>query len=49
MIELDGYRPGALAGIVALDMAYCERRWRFCLPSETMVAGEPAAVAQRSA
>lgn len=47
MIELDGYRPGALAGIVALHMAYYARHWRFGLPFETKVAGELAAFLQR--
>jgi GNAT superfamily N-acetyltransferase len=42
MIELDGYRPGALAGIVALHMAYYARQWRFGLPFETKIASEMA-------
>ena len=38
MIELDGYRPGALAGIVGLHAAYYSRAWNFGLPFETGVA-----------
>jgi len=38
MIELDGYRPGALAGIVGLHVAYYARSWNFGLPFETGVA-----------
>lgn len=38
MIELDGYRPGALAGIVGLHAAYYSRVWNFGLSFETMVA-----------
>ena len=42
MIELSGYRPGALAGIVALHAAYYSRHWKFGLPFETKVASELA-------
>jgi ribosomal protein S18 acetylase RimI-like enzyme len=38
MIEFDGYRPGALAGIVGLHVAYYARYWNFGLPFETGVA-----------
>jgi GNAT superfamily N-acetyltransferase len=37
-IELDAYRPGALAGIVGLHAAYYSREWNFGLAFETMVA-----------
>lgn len=46
-IELDGYRPGALAGIVALHAAYYARDWCFGLPFETKVAGELAEFSNR--
>jgi ribosomal protein S18 acetylase RimI-like enzyme len=39
-IELDGYRPGALAGIIALHAAYYAREWKFGLPFEAKVASE---------
>ena len=42
MIELSGYRPGALAGIVALHASYYSRHWNFGLPFETKVAAELA-------
>lgn len=47
MIELDGYRPGALAGIVALHVRYYAREWRFGLPFEAKVAAELAEFLQR--
>jgi ribosomal protein S18 acetylase RimI-like enzyme len=46
-MELDGYRPGALAGIVALHAAYYAREWRFGLPFEAKVAGELAEFSSR--
>jgi GNAT superfamily N-acetyltransferase len=47
MIELSGYRPGALAGIVALHAAYYSQHWNFGLPFETKVASELAAFLTR--
>ncbi len=38
----DGYRPGALAGVVALHIGYYAREWGFGRPFETKVAGELA-------
>lgn len=35
-----GYRPGALADVVGLHMAYYSRHWGFGLAFETKVAGE---------
>jgi len=42
MIELDGYRPGALAGVVALNARYYASHWGFGIAFETKVAGELA-------
>lgn len=41
-IAFDGYRPGVLAGVVALHMDYYAAAWNFGLPFETKVAGEMA-------
>ena len=42
-IVLGGYRPGALAEVVALHMAYYAPEWGFGRAFETKVAGELAA------
>jgi GNAT superfamily N-acetyltransferase len=42
-IVLDGYRPGALAGVLGLHMSYYAREWGFGLKFETKVASELAA------
>lgn len=47
MIELDGYRPGALAGIVGLHIRYYANEWGFGLAFETKVAAELAEFLQR--
>lgn len=47
MLELDGYRPGALAGIVALHARYYAREWNFGLAFEAKVASELAEFLQR--
>lgn len=47
MHELDGYRPGALAGIVALHMRYYAGAWTFGLAFEAKVASELAEFLQR--
>jgi len=39
-IEIAGYRPGALAKVVGLHMAYYSTHWGFGLAFETKVAGE---------
>lgn len=39
-IELEGYRPGALAGTIALHMDYYAREWGFGLDFETKLARE---------
>lgn len=41
-IEISGYRPGALAAILKLHMAYYSKHWKFGLPFETKVASELA-------
>ncbi len=41
-IVFDGYRPGALAGVVGLQMDYYAREWNFGLAFETKVAAELA-------
>ncbi|MBX3568871.1 MAG: GNAT family N-acetyltransferase [Rhizobiaceae bacterium] len=46
-MELDGYRPGALAGIVALHARYYAREWNFGLAFEAKVASELAEFLQR--
>ena len=43
----DGYRPGALAGVVALHMDYYAPAWSFGQAFETKVAGELAAFLDR--
>lgn len=45
--ELDGYRPGALAGVVGLHMAYYAPVWNFGLAFETKVAAELAEFLRR--
>ncbi len=40
--EFDGYRPGALAGVVRLHMAYYAVSWNFGCAFETKVAAELA-------
>lgn len=44
----DGYRPGALAGVVALHAHYYAREWDFGRPFETKVAGELAEFLSRA-
>jgi GNAT superfamily N-acetyltransferase len=44
---LDGYRPGALAQLVALQTSYYARELGFGLPFETRVASEMAAFLRR--
>lgn len=39
-IELGGYRPGALAGTIALHMDYYAREWGFGVDFETKLARE---------
>jgi GNAT superfamily N-acetyltransferase len=39
-IELAGYRPGALAGTIALHMEYYAREWGFGVDFETKLARE---------
>jgi len=39
-IEIADYRPGALAAVVRLHMAYYSNNWGFGLPFEIKVAGE---------
>jgi GNAT superfamily N-acetyltransferase len=39
-IELEGYRPGALAGTIALHMEYYAREWGFGADFETKLARE---------
>lgn len=46
-LVIDDYRPGALAAIVGLHMAYYAPAWGFSLPFETKVAGELAAFLAR--
>lgn len=41
-IVLDGYRPGALAGVLGLHMSYYAREWGFGQAFETKVASELA-------
>lgn len=41
-LVLGGYRPGAIAGIVALHADYYSRNWGFGAPFECKVAGELA-------
>jgi len=38
--DIDGYRPGAIASVIALHAAYYAREWNFGLPFEAKVAGE---------
>ncbi|MEO1192379.1 MAG: GNAT family N-acetyltransferase [Pseudomonadota bacterium] len=45
-ITFAGYRPGALAGVVGLHMAYYAPAWGFGLAFETKVASELAAFLQ---
>jgi len=37
---LEGYRPGAIASVIALHAAYYSRHWNFGLPFEAKVASE---------
>lgn len=46
-VVLDGYRPGAIAGIVALHADYYSRNWGFGAPFECKVAGELAGFVAR--
>lgn len=46
---VDGYRPGALAGVVGLHAAYYARDWNFGLPFEAKVARELAEFLTRMA
>lgn len=39
-IEFDGYRPGALGGVLGLHMDYYAREWDFGLAFEAKVASE---------
>lgn len=39
-LTIEGYKPGALADVVRLHMAYYHNNWGFGLPFETKVAGE---------
>lgn len=46
-ISFDGYRPGALAGVLGLHMDYYAAEWGFGLNFETKVAAELAAFLAR--
>lgn len=46
--RFDGYRPGALAAVVALHASYYARHWNFGRPFETKVASELAAFLDRA-
>ncbi len=46
-VVLGGYRPGALASVVALHMDYYALHWNFGRAFETKVAGELAAFLER--
>lgn len=46
-ISFDGYRPGALAGVLGLHMDYYAREWGFGQAFETKVAAELAAFLAR--
>lgn len=46
-VELAGYRPGALAGTIALHMDYYAREWGFGIDFETKLAREMGAFLPR--
>jgi GNAT superfamily N-acetyltransferase len=46
-LTFDGYRPGALAAVIRLHMAYYAREWGFGLPFETKLAEEMGAFLAR--
>jgi GNAT superfamily N-acetyltransferase len=47
LVELGGYRPGALAAVVKLHADYYSRDWNFGLEFESKVAAELSAFMQR--
>ena len=47
-MRFDGYRPGALADVVGLHMAYYAPAWDFGLAFETKVASELAGFLERA-
>jgi len=46
-ISFDGYRPGALAAVIGLHMAYYGREWGFGRPFEAKLAAEMGAFLAR--
>lgn len=46
-VSFDGYRPGALAAVIGLHMAYYGREWGFGRPFETKLAAEMGAFLAR--